>query len=113
MQEGVKKLESNLDAGPQLLSLPKDMAVLQQSVANFGSQLADIDSRVKSLREDYDSLENSDNDLTHRITSLEVSLLFIMGILHAVFPATWPSNGALTKSVMFLRQSLLSLYECN
>ena len=50
MQTTLESLQSSLAAGPDLLSLPKDVRDLQSQVASFGSNLALLEGKVTDAK---------------------------------------------------------------
>lgn len=72
LEADVKSIKNSLSSAPQLSSLPKDVADLQDSVATFGSTLQDVQSSLKVIKTDHEKISSSVKEASSAITSVKV-----------------------------------------
>ncbi|XP_063241663.1 uncharacterized protein LOC134541880 isoform X6 [Bacillus rossius redtenbacheri] len=71
VQQSLRSVEDQLKAAPELVSVPKDLQEVKNSVASFGSQIRDLDTRVSSAKDQSGKLQDVSKGLLQNITSLE------------------------------------------
>lgn len=76
MQSELDALKSKLKSSPELVKVPQQLSDLSNSVAQFGSQIKDLEATVGSLKDQGSKLQTASDTLQSNITAIQVNIFY-------------------------------------
>lgn len=67
-------VKQQVASAPEWTSMPQQLSAMETSVARFGSQIKDLDSRVSVLRTQTGTITDGQNVLISNITDINVCI---------------------------------------